>query len=502
MPANEVEAWEEGRLQHGLALVAASAAVAFLLIVAGRVAMEWPWMPAAAVLAVLLAAWCSQRPSRWVYILIAAIFLESCTFSLYVGGARLRPAQFVLLPALATLALGTATGRTHIPRIPLLAPLVFYLACSLLSTLLGPVPGQSLKIFLLMASLVALYIVTYVLLRDDPAIWPSMFRFFMLVGLLEIGFGLYQVAAGLANAQLGWHLPIGALGLAHADYLGTVFGRPYGSMPEPDTYGAVCLFFALMLGLMWLTAAVRPRSRLVLSTAAIAVAGLLIGFVRASWFGLLVGVFWALQLHVRRQLRPICWLRVNGALGLAMVVVLVALAVSPPLRDVVARRLARGGDAPEQSLSPANARFRQMAAAIQLWRERPLLGNGPGSFSALGRMGAHQEYYLDLETFDVRAIYDPSILTTVLNDTGLLGIAAFVLLVGAYFRRVRRQTVRLKDRHARHRALAAHCALVGLGASFLFTHFLWLPFFWLLLAMTLLLFEPVIAGTTHRAGPS
>jgi len=490
-----------GSVESALSGVGAWVAIALALAAAAYVATIWPFAPVAMLAAVVVLIWCSQRPVRWVYVLTATIFLESSDVSLYIGGARIRPAQIVLLPILATTALFTIGGMVRLRRVPLLVPLVLYLACNFLSTLFSPVPEQSSKVFLLLASLVILYIVTYLLVRDDPAAWPSVWRFFVWIGLLEIGVGLYQIVAGYANARLGLALPIGALGMVHTEYIGTVFGRPYGTLPEPDTYGAMCAFYAVLLGLMWLTASRQGRPwRLVAVTAAAATLGLVVGFVRASWFGFAIGMIWAFNQRLAGRLRGIRALRVAALGGLGLVVIVGVVAASPAVRDLLARRFSFGAEAAETGVSTENARFRQMVMSYRLFRERPLLGNGTGSFAALGAIGAHELYYISQAT-DLSRIYDPSILTTVLNDTGVLGSAAFVMLGVAYFGHIRRRLRRMSWGVARNRALAAHCALLGLFASFIFTHYFWLPFTWLFLAMTVLSFDPEIAKNNAEKGP-
>jgi O-antigen ligase len=181
-------------------------------------------------------------------------------------------------------------------------------------------------------------------------------------------------------------------------------------------------------------------------------------------------------------------LRVTAALALVAIVAAGAVATSPQLRRVLERRFALGRQRDESAISLKNVRFRQMAIALSLFRQRPVIGNGPGSFSVLGGLGVHESYYFE-QGADLSRIYDPSILTTILNDTGLLGAAAFIALVGAYFAHVRRRGRRLAGRAARNTAWAAHCALVGLFASFIFTQYFWMPFTWLLFALTMVLFE-------------
>ena len=340
----------------------------------------------------------------------------------------MRLAQMLLAPILALTLLQCVGGMTRFRKVPLLVPLLVYLGCNVLSALFSPVPQQSAKIVLLLTSVVAVYVVSYLLIRDDPAAWPSLFRFFIIVGLIEVGYGLYQVAAGYANARFGLALPIGALGLVHSDYLGTVFGRPYGTLPEPDTYGAVCAFYALWLGLMWLTASVPRHGRWASHVlAAASLGGLLIGIVRAVWFGFLVGLLWPFGLRLIGRMRGIRVLRMGAvALGLLLVGAGVWF-LSPTARAILERRFT-DMSAPEQALSLENARFVQMAMSFRLFRERPILGNGPGSFTALGTVGAHEDYHISTGT-DLSRMYDPSILTTVLNDTGLVGAAAFLFLV-------------------------------------------------------------------------
>jgi hypothetical protein len=475
-----------------------------LLVVAASVTTEVPWLPAAGMVGGLVVLWCIQRPSRWVYLLIGTAFLESRGFSLFLGGTRMRPAQLLLVLILALAALQVAGGMIRLRKVPLLIPLLVYLGCNVVSALFGPAPQQSVKIVLLLASVMAVYVVSYALIRDDPSAWPAVYRFFLIVGLIEVSYGLYQIAAGYANARLGLSLPIGALGLVHSDYLGTVFGRPYGTLPEPDTYGAVCAFYALLLGLMWLTASVPSRhGRWTSRVLAIgSLGGLLIGIVRAVWMGFLCGLLWAFGLRLIGRMRGFRVLRM-GAVVLALLLAGGGVWLPSPTARAILERRFIDVSVPEQAFSLENARFVQMAASFRLFRQRPILGNGPGSFTVLGTVGAHEEYYISTGA-DLSRMYDPSILTTVLNDTGLVGAAAFVFLALAYLSHVFRGARRLRDGVSRNAALSGHCALVGLFASFVFTHYFWLPFTWLFLAMTLLLLEfgcsaPVASAVSSAA---
>ncbi|MBM3334372.1 O-antigen ligase family protein, partial [Candidatus Sumerlaeota bacterium] len=326
------------------------------------------------------------------------------------------------------------------------------------------------------------------------------------VGLLEIGYGLYQVAAGFANVKFGLSLPIGELGLFQADYVGMFFGRPYGTMPEADTYGCICLFYALLLGLMWLTGSTPPVGRRLCEvTAVAALAGLLIGIVRAVWLGFLGGLLCALLLWLTGRMRGFRTMRVAGVGGTLALLVFVLLAGSPNAREVLLRRFSRTGS--EAAFSRENVRFLQMQISWRLFREAPLLGNGPGCFSVLGGIGIpeHELYYASTR-FDLSRMYDPSLMTTVLDDTGLVGAAAFLLLIASYLTRVHRRARSAVNAVARNAVLSAHCAVVGMFVSFLFTHYFWSPFTWLFLAVAMLVLEfgnggvgPVQATTSPRS---
>lgn len=486
-----------------MAVGGAALFLSLVLAVAALAAQRLPWLPPAALLTALILLWCVQRPSRWAYLLLATILLESSQFSLFIGPARVRPMQILLLPATASIVLMALGGLIRLPRVPLLAPLLLYLAVNALGTATSIAPAQSAKITVLLVSLVLLYVLMYIVMVDDPEAFPSILRFTLSVGFLEIVYGLYQVAAGGANVLFGLGLPIGDKGMLHADYLGTFFGRPYGTLPEPDTYGAVCLFFALFVGLLWMTPSRRVFRNATLCLFFLAAGGgLLLSFVRASWFGLLAGLLLVAALRLFGRIKPVLGVRLAGTLWLAGVLLFAAVLLSANLRDVLARRFNVSGPmAVEQSLSLRNARFQQMAYSFGLFCRRPLLGNGPGTFSVLGTMGAHEEYYLTADR-DLSRMYDPSLVTTILNDTGLVGALAFLILVWAYGDHVRRQTRRIADAAWRHAALAGHCALVGLFASFIFTQYFWLPFTWALLAIVLVQFELGARCQVPERGPA
>ncbi|MCX8036674.1 MAG: hypothetical protein N3D11_06415 [Candidatus Sumerlaeia bacterium] len=461
-------------------------AAALATVMAGLASAALPVLPLAALVGVLGAAWLIQRPVRCVYLLIATVFLESADMSFYVGPTRVRIAQILLGPTLVIAALQAASGMIRLHRVPLLTPLLLYLGCNFVSMLFSPVPQQSAKIFILIASCAVLYTICYLLVRDDPAAWPTVFRWFLLIGLIQIAFGWYQVAAGLANVKLGTNLYIGHLGLIHSDYVGTIFGRPYGTLPEPDNYGAVCVFYALFAGLLWLTDAAPQRLRRLAGVVALAaLAGTLIALVRASWFGFIVGVLAAIGYWQSGRLAGLRARRLGTVLLGGLLLTTVLIAGSESVRSVLAKRFI-SDHAEEAAISKENVRFIQMSIAYSLFRQSPLIGNGPGSFTMLGSVGVHELYYIETAQ-DFSRLYDPSILTTVLNDTGLVGAAAFLLLAAAYWTYLRRQTGRNRELRARTAALCAHSAFVGYFASFIFTHMFWLPLTWLFLTMVMAL---------------
>ena len=179
---------------------------------------------------------------------------------------------------------------------------------------------------------------------------------------------------------------------------------------DPNIYGR---FLAIvMLAVAGLLLWSRRRAGVLLATAALAVlwAALVLTFSQSSFASLLVGL--ALLAALRWRARSV------AAVSLAGLVVAVAIVVAAP-------GLLRLDLGSLSSLDRASSgRLELMRGGVAMWRERPLLGHGSGSFS---------ERYREREDASSAQAVSAShtIPITIAAEQGLVGLVAYVLLLGA-----------------------------------------------------------------------
>jgi len=134
-------------------------------------------------------------------------------------------------------------------------------------------------------------------------------------------------------------------------------------------------------------------------------------------------------------------------------------------------------------LNNQNVRLILIKISLRAWRENPVFGNGPGSFAyfywkdRLGEVAAQKR--IAEKAFPQT---NPSMLFTVLGDSGLLGFIVFMVIAGKVF------LLGLKKLTGPSTTLTlnAFALFVGLAAlflSYMLTDGLWLPLTWVFLGI-------------------
>jgi len=161
--------------------------------------------------------------------------------------------------------------------------------------------------------------------------------------------------------------------------------------------------------------------------------GLIMTYTRGAWIGFAAGVF-----TVAGTIRRGRWLLVAGLLALAGA----ALLAPPELRH----RFLSMTD-PEES--GVRERLYMWKSGFAMWRERPLLGVGPG--------GVKREYsrYALPEAFKKRTSHVHSTPLQILVERGLLGLAAWLWIWAAFYTHAIRLLRRLPHEARPERALVA-----------------------------------------------
>jgi len=305
----------------------------------------------------------------------------------------------------------------------------------------------------------------------------------LYVGLAEILFGLYQVFAGMCNYYLNINLPVGHAGIVHREFIGSPWGRPYGTLVEPDWYGTISMFYALLFITLYFSR-LTERKNFYLFGMVVSILGMLLSFVRVSWFGFLGGLLFLLVFGHKVRVSKISF-GVLSKISFSLVfLVWVITFFSPTFENIIERRFTTKGEA---SISTTNVRFVQARYAIRLFLNHPIIGNGPGSFAIQGIWGHAEEYYQQLVQagkLSVKGRYDPSLVTTVLEDTGIIGAFVFILLSLAFLR-YNLGIIPKIGNHYQVIGLGLFVGLIGLFVSYIFTHGFWIPFTWVLLGFNI-----------------
>jgi O-antigen ligase len=315
---------------------------------------------------------------------------------------------------------GVARHRgAALPPGPLDLPMLALLGAYALSLLLAPRPPTSFQtatsFWVMSACLVA---------RAGLARSADLRR--ALIGLLGLGalaglFGLLQCLTGLYPGASLMHPQVAA---------------PLQPAPgAPGLFGAVGLFFsrltfahALLFPLCWAAALAlwppTPRWRLPCALAALAcAAGLAASFTRAAW---LAGALALLGLGLTRLRagRSRRWI-----LGTLLALLVAGAAALPSLPARLSGAFQGSHDW---------GRLALWHTALDLAAERPLTGVGYGNFQrdAASRIEARR-LEVGSPRFPGTVAWAHSHVLTFLAETGLLGLAAWVWLLLAYFRAAR-----------------------------------------------------------------
>jgi len=403
-----------------------------------------------------------------IYLIIITLFLEASIFSFYLLGARIRIVQIIEIIVLFCIFIRFSIGKFRFLKTPIDVPLFGYLLINFIAIINSPSIYRSLKISILLLSLALLYyiIVNYI---DNKELFVNAFNLLLYVGLLEIIYGLYQVVAGIFNHYFNTNLYIGYLGLMHAEFINSPWGRPYGTFIEPDWYGAVAMFFSLLFISLYFSQ-LRERKKLYLFGMIISILGMFLSFVRISWVGFLVGMIFLLIFRPKVKLSKLNVKNFTKFFFYFIVFFLLFIFLTPNLLNILNTRFTFEGDA---GISVNNIRFIQFKHALKLFLNSPIIGNGPGCFSVLG---GEKDYGM--------LRFDLSIVTTVLADTGILGAIFFIILSFSFFK-YNLLTIPKINGFYQVVSFSLLGGIIGLFISYIFTQGFWIPFTWVFLGFNI-----------------
>lgn len=414
-----------------------------------------------------------------VYLIILTLFFEAHIFSFYTMGARIRISQVIEVVAIIVMILFLSSGKARLKKTPLDIFLWIYIGINFLSIKNAAYVNRSLKISILLLGSALLYYVMVNFITKKELFFKT-FYLLLYVGIIEVIYGLYQVFGGICNNYLNMNLPIGHSGIMQRGYLNSPWGRPYGTLLEPDWYGAIAMFYAIIFTVLYVSNNSKKK-KLYLAGMVLSFTGMIFSFVRASWVGFLGAVIILMFFRNKANLSNIKFSRLYKISYYFFLLFLILLLFSPSFNSIINNRF---NIKAESSRYTFGTRIASTKYAFQSFLKNPILGNGPGSLIVKEET---EEYYEAIESghrYLIGQGYEPSLITSILNDTGIIGMIFFLLLFIRYVKFNLRSIPRLETRFQIIN-FALFGGILGLFISYLFTHGLWMPFTWVFLALNI-----------------
>jgi putative inorganic carbon (hco3(-)) transporter len=458
-------------LPAGRAQLPALAAAALLGV---AIAARAPALIGLAAVPLALAA--IARPDAAIVVFATAFYLNLPVLAAH--DFHLSPALsssvalLLLVPALADIVL----RRRPLVVTPALALMIGYLVALVLSATLaaGARPATVAPIATFLEEGLLLYLLVTNVVRT-PARLRAVLWSVVLAGAFLGMLSVWQEATHAYHTTLG--------GLAQVDATGFNVGsgkdvrpRLAGPIGEKNRYAQVLLVL-LPLAISRASAERRRWLRLLgAGCAALIVCGVALTFSRgaAIAMGVLLLVMAALRMISVRRL---------VALVLALIVLVAVVAPD------YARRLQTLGAA-DSALSGSSAadaaiqgRATESLAAFHVFRDHFVLGVGPGQF--FSRYSAQYGNALDLRFLDQNRRAH-NLYLEIAADTGALGLALFLGIVGVTMRQLWRLSAYLRRRRDPALASLAQALLLGLVAYLatgLFLQLAYQRYFWFLVAL-------------------
>jgi polysaccharide biosynthesis protein PslJ len=387
------------------ALLACGAAVAIGVLAA--VTTPLVVVAALAALAVLGLIW--ARPVVGVFVFVAIVAtLPFGVIPVPLAGAQLTFVDATMLATFSAVFWRLLFGGLHIrPGLTGISLLVYVLiACAAFvvgAAAAGAPPELVRRVGKLLVSLLFFIVATALLTSGNDL--PRLTRWLIVAGAIQGGIGALLMAASPLT-QLALLTRLTVIGYPAADVLRYVPGpndtyttqlRAIGTSVDPNVFGGTLMLSLALIVVQW--ASPRPvlRRLWLVLLALPTTAGIVLSLSRASWLGLACGLALVGALRYRRIL----------ALGLAACL---AVLVTAPGQEIT-RRFLSGFSVADRATA---FRVGEYANALTLIGRYPWLGIGFGLSPDIDVTAGVSSVYL-----------------LVAEQTGLLGLAIYVLALGS-----------------------------------------------------------------------
>jgi O-antigen ligase len=394
-----------------LDFIAAIVAVCIL----GRLAWQedLSWIAAVVVCALVIFLTTVRWPYGILTLLIGASVMP--VYSVEFFGWNARPEHFAVFFAVVAAGIWIVKNKRPLKLNRLDYWILLFVFANFLGSSLGSSdPGSTLKWALQNCLAVLFYFLIRVLVRDAK-ILDHAFRIFLTVAVIESVYGIFCF---LSHQVFGT-----TFGVSVGQYLSDV-AAPFGSMYEPNLFGAYTASASVIFFALYLFAGHRLRDLVCFLITAIAS---FVSFSRASLIALLVAgayLFWKSHRHAEgNALRKLLTVGLVAALILGLFL--------SPLGDVVRERFTNlfyEGLTEETAI----ARVIIIQEALQEIPGHLLIGRGTASFNLTFDWAKYMPAWSGDKTWIGNAPL------RVLHDTGLLGLASIVGFFAMVWLKIRR----------------------------------------------------------------
>jgi len=396
------------------------------------------------------------------FFLFATLYLESLPFSFETVIGRVRPNTVVIsiLSYLILLSYLIGRAKAKIPK-PILF-LAIYITVNIISLLKSENLAMSLRIIWLLINwfLVSIYLVNYC---SSEKVAIKMVKWFLFFGIIQALLGIGQIVGEFER-------PTATMGSGDSDY-----------------FGLVIMGNLLILSTLQILKVRVFGKRLDFFIVILFIINLYFSFVRSAWLGYISGfifiILFALFYRFRRYSVP--KKNLLRAVCVAALIFYAAFSLTSDLQEYFQTRLSL--TATGNYSIKENIRFKMMAHSWNNAMASPIIGNGPAAFTTQGTA-------LNIK-YGRGIAFDPSIATTLMNDTGILGALTFILFLLVFFSDVFRTFKYNPQSILAKYAVAFSIGVFGLLISYVFTNGLWLPFSWVFFGLT-----TALAAAARRQG--
>ncbi len=299
-----------------------------------------------------------------------------------------------------------------------------------------------------------LYFVFVILVRKQD--FDFLYKIFLLTGFLQISLGLIQVFLGILTVETG---------LSFKEYIQHLdlvrYGRPFGTFVEPDFYGVFSSLFAFV----FLGEYLKTKKNIYYFLSLLSTILLFYGAVRGAIIGFIFGIFifiYLLKDHIKIS-------KIDFITSLYIFIFSIPIFYGTIQRFLYLFRL----DFWVEGFM--NPRVLQMSVSFSQFLESPIFGNGLNAYRFLG-----DTYSSAVESWMpdwVISGYDPSILTSLLNDSGIIGFILFSIFLVYFFKNI----FPLSKNYFRE--LGLFFGVLSLFISYIFTNGLPFTFTWIIIAI-------------------